>query len=348
MSDDEPTPRAPAPPRRGLAWLFVHPEERRLRAGFRVALTLGALVLLSLVAQLLTPLLQRGEGSAAAVRLTLGPLFVVGAVAAAAVVGVSRRLLDRRPLSTLGLRASGGFALDLAFGTALGLALIFGVLTAEDALGWARYGELPLTDGSPPRLVYALATVVIYAAVAFYEELVFRAYLIPNVAHGLRGRWLSGGAAVAAATILTSAVFGLAHALNPHASPIATLNIVMAGVMLATGYLLTGELALPIGLHLGWNLAQNLFGMPVSGQRMFHFGALLSREVTGPDWITGGDFGPEAGVTGLVAMVLGAIATVGWVKLRGGALGVHRSLVEDPAVERAARERAAEERPAEF
>jgi hypothetical protein len=70
---------------------------------------------------------------------------------------------------------------------------------------------------------------------------------------------------------------------------------VEAGVLLGTAYAVSRSLWLPIGLHLGWNLAESgLFGAPDSGS-VFHSG--LGHGVPhGPDLISGGGFGPEASI----------------------------------------------------
>jgi membrane protease YdiL (CAAX protease family) len=77
----------------------------------------------------------------------------------------------------------------------------------------------------------------------------------------------------------------------------------VAGVFLAVGYLQTKQLWLGIGLHMGWNYFEgNVFGFQVSGLDTFR---LIHQTVAGPDWITGGMFGPEAGLIVLPAMALG-------------------------------------------
>jgi hypothetical protein len=137
-------------------------------------------------------------------------------------------------------------------------------------------------------------------------------------------------AAIIIATLLTSVVFGVAHAANPNAGAGSTLHIAFAGVMLATGYLLTGELAIPIAVHITWNFFQgNVFGFPVSGTAV-RSATFVRIEQSGPDLWTGGAFGPEAGLLGLGAMILGVLLTILWVRWRYHQVALDLSLAEPP------------------
>jgi hypothetical protein len=81
--------------------------------------------------------------------------------------------------------------------------------------------------------------------------------------------------------------------------------LVASGLFLASGYLRTRQLWLPIGLHIGWNFFEGpLFGFAVSGTGPF---TLIRQVPTGPELLTGGAFGPEAGLIVLPALGIGLI-----------------------------------------
>ncbi|MDR9416288.1 MAG: type II CAAX endopeptidase family protein [Gracilimonas sp.] len=140
-------------------------------------------------------------------------------------------------------------------------------------------------------------------SVGFYEELMARGYLIPNITEGFTFEKISPNRAVVIAILISSAIFGVLHAGNPNATITAILNIFLAGVMLAVPFVITGRLALPIGLHFSWNFFQGgIFGFRVSGIEVRS--ALFQIQQGGPEWWTGGAFGPEAGVIGILGILL--------------------------------------------
>ncbi|GIG88570.1 CPBP family intramembrane glutamic endopeptidase [Plantactinospora endophytica] len=133
------------------------------------------------------------------------------------------------------------------------------------------------------------------AAAAVTEELIFRGILF-RIVEERAGTW--------GALVLTGLLFGLVHLLNPHASLWGALAIaVEAGGMLAAAYAATRTLWLPIGLHFGWNFAgAGIFGATVSGKDGLD--GLLAGVTSGPTLLSGGDFGPEASLSAVLAGVL--------------------------------------------
>ena len=130
-------------------------------------------------------------------------------------------------------------------------------------------------------------------------------YWLQNLAEGLNPAW---------AVLISSALFALGHLLNPNVSWNAILGLVFAGIFLAYGYLRTRQLWLPIGLHIGWNFFEGtVFGFQVSG--LTEMPQMIRQVVQGPELITGGLFGPEAGLVVLPAMALGVLLIFGFSRL---------------------------------
>jgi len=303
----------------GIVIIFWNPQQRRLRAGWRLLIQLhlfvAMLVGLAVVGRGL------GQGLAAAVVGTL--LYLALGLGAAWVLA---RFVDHRPLVDYGFRLDPQWWLDFGFGFVLGAALMTGIFLVERASGWLTVAAPAVTKSGLTPVPAFLLSLFFYAVVAANEEFTFRGYQLRNLAEGLAGHWLGPRAATVAAWLFASAVFGLAHATNDGATTLSTLNlVVLTGGVLGLPVLLTGELAISIGLHLSWNLFQGtVYGFPVSGSVPSR--GLLITEQGGPQLWTGGAFGPEGGLLATLAGVVGCGLIALWVRARCGRLALRSSL----------------------
>ena len=182
----------------------------------------------------------------------------------------------------------------------LGLLIGFGLMAA--AVGVAAIAGVYsiVGKGDTSRLVLELVTVAILPG--FMEEMAFR---------GILFRWIEEFGGSWAALAITSALFGLAHILNPNATWFSSFAIaVEAGVLLGGAYMLTRSLWLPMGLHAAWNFTQGeVFDVPVSG---IDEHGLVQAKLSGPALLSGGTFGLEAS---LIALTIATAAGVWLVYL---------------------------------
>ncbi len=171
-------------------------------------------------------------------------------------------------------------------------------------------------------LIPVLGYLVKMLSVGLYEEVISRSYLIPNIKEGFTFGNVDPAKATIIAIVLSSVLFGTGHLGNPNVSIFATINIIAAGVMLAIPYALTGRLSYSVGLHFSWNYFQGgLFGFRVSGIESMH--SIISiKQFGNPVW-TGGSFGPEGGLIGLVGIILMLTLTVSYIKKKEGQLELH-------------------------
>lgn len=261
----------------------------------------------------------------------LAPTLVSVSISALATLGpalLCALLLDRRSLRAIGLPFSPRNWAELGLGLALGAALMTLVFGLSLACGWLRVTGWLAGYQGPGSVLSPLA---IWVLVGVAEEVLARGYLLVNLAEGLHGRRLSAGWALALAWLLTSAYFGVLHADNPSATWHSTAALIVAGLFLGLGMILTGQLGLPIGLHITWNLFQGtIYGLPVSGWRVSPF-TVIRTVSSGPTLWTGGAFGPEAGLLGALGMALGVVAILAIVRARQGHIALAVTLAEPPA-----------------
>lgn len=269
--------------------LIYNSEENRFRAGIRLL----SYLFLTIVAAIISGLIPNTVLSYIALSVTFfGVAWLIA------------KGMDKRSLSGYGLESTKRWWLELLIGIGMAIAAQTVIFVAQWQMGWIEITGFGWNrPGTEFWLISVSIAFVQMASVGFYEELVFRGYALRNLAEGFTTK--AGGARKGAiwATAFTSVFFGVAHIANPNADFISTFNIVLAGFMLAIPFLLTGRLAISIGIHFAWNFVMgSVYGFPVSGIE-FRRSVINIRE-TGPDLITGGNFGPEAGVMGILAMLL--------------------------------------------
>ncbi len=271
----------------GASLRFVNEigHTRGMRAGFlRTAPARLALELVALVAAGIVIGLALGPLPAAA-RPALGMLVGVPALVALYVLLVHK--LERRQVTELGgARAARELGAGLVLGAGLFAATI-GII--------ALLGGYVVTGAASPWALLPPVTMAVTSGVT--EELIAR-----GVVFRILEEWLGTWAALA----ISAALFGLAHRANPHATWASAAGIAAeAGLLLAAAYMLTRRLWLAIGLHAAWNWTQAaVFGVAVSGAEIHGW---LRGELRGPDWLSGGAFGPEASV---VAVAVGGTAAL--------------------------------------
>lgn len=298
--------------------IFWNSDEARLRMVWRFVLIAAIAFALGKLLGLLPKIPAPGN-------------YLLIALSATLLVWIGARLLDRRRFRDFGFSLDKAWWRDFGFGLALGALLMSGIFLFEYAMGWVTItGTFNTPNADTSFAVAILSPLVLFLCVGYYEELLFRGYLLRNFAEGFNLRVIGARNAILLAVFVSSALFGLVHAGNPNATVISTINITLAGFFLAAGLVITRQMAIPIGLHISWNFFQgNVFAFPVSGTDIGST-SFIGIEQGGPALWTGGAFGPEAGIVGLIAMVIGLLAIIFWTGKFSGMRGIDPQLAAAP------------------
>lgn len=267
-----------------FAMIFLD-RHRDLRSGWRIMLFVVMLGAGGFVLRLIVPGGLLGNPIA-------GALLAVALVIL--VSWVMTRFLNRKPLSAIGLWFHDSTFRELGLGMLLGFVMMSGIVLVELVLGYIHVAWRGLTLAEAASVIAVSG--VTFALAASAEELVFRGYAFQTLMQMIT---------FAPAVAVMSLLFGIGHLFNPHATLLGTANVVLAGIWLSFAYLKTRGLWLPFGLHFAWNFAQTtIYAFPTSGLAL-EDRKLWTLEQTGPDWVTGGAFGPEGGVLATIALLLG-------------------------------------------
>jgi membrane protease YdiL (CAAX protease family) len=241
-------------------------SDDRLRATWRICIpvTLFGVVTYGSALFLVYPLL-RGLDIPVVTNVDLAITGVLGLVGSLAALAVASRL-DRRPFSGYGFGFSSRWWADLVVGLVGGV-LVSGAQAAYGLLFAGSEIAGTFTGGSGEAAVAAALLFLIgMTAIVLHEEFVFRSILIPNIAEGVASRGLSRRGAVVAALLGSSLLFVPFHWVGGvsigESFLVENLGYFLMGVVFALPYVLTGEVAFSIGLHMAYNLGNAyLFGI---------------------------------------------------------------------------------------
>ncbi len=218
--------------------------------------------------------------------------------------------VDQQKPEELGFRFSRTWWLQLLLGIVFAGLVVFLVMWLQVLLGWISL--TPDYLGQPLGLLLGALTVygLNTAIVAIGEEMGSRGYIQQNLATRITAPFAILITAFMFAMFHTPSIF-LFFALPPVPAIIMFCNLFIAGIWLGLSFARTRNLWLPIGLHFGWNFVL-YYIIGIRGQGLYQYQNL------GPEILTGGIVGPEAGLIGTVAFLfLFAITWIGTSDAKG-------------------------------
>lgn len=301
--------------------LFWNRSERRLRASVRVPVALIVFLLLASLGTEWRPALLSGSSVIAQVlnnitrQLPWAVVLLLGA-------GLLSRVLDRRPLQDLGLKNSRIWRQEFLIGASVGSGVVIGTLLLSLTTGWQSIVSTQSPEDPLLWPVLALGAAVFQLVFVVPEELFARGYLITNIIEGLpkdsvASRTVAAGVAVAASGLL----FFFTHAIGrPNASIWFAVMAGGLGATLGVAYLLTGSLAVPIGLHFGLNFTGVITGINSQPASLLVVGTNL------PPVVGNSALPAEAAVSRIGLAVLGLVVIAWWVRARDGQIGIPTTL----------------------
>ena len=237
-----------------------------------------------LLALFLSPIILIAQKQSVGVPISIQALLII-------LVTVICQIIRKKELSEVTGRFNFQWLKQFYHGILLGCALMVLPALVLTLLGIVKWDLNEFTFAS----ILSGFIAVVFVAIA--EELLFRGFIFQMMLESF-GKW--------PAQFLISGLFLLTHLNNPGMSGtiklLASINIFLASLMFGLAFMKTKSLALPIGIHLMANFTQGiLLGFGVSGN---HEMSILKPVFTNaPEWITGGTFGLEASLSGLVILV---------------------------------------------
>ncbi|MFH7016316.1 lysostaphin resistance A-like protein [Flavobacterium sp. FlaQc-47] len=186
--------------------------------------------------------------------------------------------------------ASKGLAKNLIIGTSIGF-----LLQSLTILVIYLNGSYSVVNINP--ISFILIPFALMFTVAIIEEVLVRGIIFRIMEEKL-GSYIS--------LTISSLLFGALHLANPNGTLISSICITTAGFLMGAAFIYSRNLWVPITLHFAWNFTQSgIFGAITSGNEKTS--SLLEAKIQGPEFITGGAFGPEGSIQAILFCLIGTI-----------------------------------------
>lgn len=196
------------------------------------------------------------------------------------------KVIEKRSFSSIGFNKN-NWLKKYSLGFLIGLAMMSIIVLILFPFGYITVEKNPIQPVGVSAIASVLVILFGWIIQGATEEIVTRGWLL-NV---LSTKYNKG-----VGLLISSTLFGLMHLTNPNVNYIAVINIILVGLFYGLYVIKTNDLWAVCGMHSAWNFAQgNIFGFKVSGLDV-SVGSLIDLNLVGSDFVTGGIFGPEAGI----------------------------------------------------
>jgi membrane protease YdiL (CAAX protease family) len=147
----------------------------------------------------------------------------------------------------------------------------------------------------PRALGLMLISLLTLLVLTLAQEVAFRGYLFGRLVRAIGPTM---------ATLLMSGIAAAIAAFHPRSTQLSVFVTFLMGILLSLAYLRTHALWLSWGLHFAWSACAGvLFGLPVRG--LTAYSTVVDTTAYGPDWITGGLYGPDGAFFTAVVVLVG-------------------------------------------
>ena len=196
------------------------------------------------------------------------------------------KYIDKQPFFHIGLQTNGRLK-EFNYGIAVGF-----LIMASAYLFLYFTGEITF-EGYNFNYGKILLSIVLFAGISLFEEIIFRGYLLKNLLESFNPL---------VALFISSILFSLIHGSNPNVTTIGLINIFLAGFFLGVSYVFTKNLWFPVALHFSWNFFQSMFGFRVSGLDSY---SIIEFSIIENNLLNGGEFGFESSILSIGILIIG-------------------------------------------